>query len=828
MVASARPSRLGPALAAAVAVHMLFELLPHPGEIGLWLADLLSIPAYLLAGVACLHTARQGTVELRIAWRAFGVGLLAYAGGNMLWTYLELVRHVQPFPSVADLLYLSLPVAFMAGFLKLPRRGAARLWGLTLGLDMALVLGCAALYFWHFLGSVTLRIYAGQPLEGTVALAYPALDLALLAMALVLAVQGGGLPRRPGLLLALGMVSQVVADSVFAFLTARDAYASAAFTDSFWSLAAALIGAAALEARHPSAQEGGVPPGTRWWTLAPFLAVISTTGLQLFTLAGQETGSTAVLLGGGLLTLLVVARQALSVQENARLAAALRDSSEKLELRVAQRTQELSVKGHALDRANEDLRALSRELEAKVIQRTAALAASHAQLSHQAQHDALTGLPNRVLFEDRLAQATHHAARYGGLLAVIFIDLDGFKYVNDTLGHLAGDDVLREVGRRLTDVVRAADTVARLGGDEFVILLTEVGQVADVRMVTHRLLDQITVPILAAGQDVRITASMGVSLSPADGDTPHTLLMNADVAMYDAKQQGKNAVRFYAPSMNAAAQRRSNVERRLRGALARHEFTLHYQPQHDARGTLRGFEALLRWTDPDLGTVSPAEFIPIAEHAGLIVPIGAWVLDEALRQLAEWQGEGLPPVRMAINVSPAQFAREEFVTSVVDTLARHGLNAQWLELELTEQLVVQDIQATAAKMAALSALGVRVAIDDFGAGHSALIYLMRLPVTMLKIDRAFIHDLGRVEGATRIVGAITALAHALGLEVVAEGVETERQLQEVRALGCEFTQGYLLGRPRPAAQARASLADLAQHHRRPVVSPDMALDRAHR
>lgn len=787
-------------------MHAAFTLWLPDGPVGAWCSDLIGIPPFLLAGLACLQAAAEPREEGRAAWRAFGLGLLAFGVGDIVWTYLDLVRRVQPFPSVADVLYLSMPMAFVAGFLTVLRPAASRPWSLRSLLDMAVVLGAAALISWRFIVSEMLEVdgYKGHLVAHVVALAYPVLDLALLGLALLLTVQGSALHRQRSGLVALGLVCVAIADSAFAYLSAHDTYGSGAITDQFWSVGAALIGFAALRRVPP--EPASVPAANpRWWAAAPYVSVGAVTVLEFTTYGVRGPAALGVLAGGGVLTLLIVARQALSVQENQRLSEALRDLSDGLEARVAERTEALRQQGAALDRANAELRTLSQGLELKVIERTAALEASRAQLAYQAQHDALTSLPNRTVFEDRLTQAAHAANRYGGEMAVMFIDLDGFKFVNDTFGHVAGDEVLLEVGRRLLDCVRSADTVARLGGDEFVVLLTRVGHVADVRTVAQRIVSRLALPVSLGEQDVRITASVGVALFPDDAHTPQQLLVNADVAMYEAKQRGKNTVQFYAPSMNLAAQRRSVVERRLRGALDCGAFTLHYQPQHDAAGDVCAFEALLRWTDPELGAVSPAEFIPVAEDAGLIVPIGAWVLNEACRQWAQWHREGLPSVRMAVNVSPTQFAREDFVASVVDILSRHGMAAWQLELELTEQLVVQDIQTTAAKMQALRDRGVRIAVDDFGSGHSALSYLMRLPVSTLKIDRAFIRDLGHVDGASRVVGAITALAHALELDVVAEGVETAEQLREVRGLGCEFTQGYLLGRPGPADQARATL-----------------------
>ncbi|MFC3834122.1 putative bifunctional diguanylate cyclase/phosphodiesterase [Deinococcus rufus] len=595
MTILARPPLLGIAIAVSVILHVTLGLWRPDGEVGVWWSDLIGIPPFLLAGLACLRVAAGPEGDGRAAWRAFGLGLLASAAGDLVWTYLELVRRVQPFPSVADVLYLSMPVAFVVGFLTVLRPGPSRPWRLRNVLDMAVVLGAAALISWRFIISAIVEMdgFAGQPVARVVALAYPALDLALLGLALLLTVQGSVLHRLRSGLVALGLVCIAVADSLFAYLGAHDAYGSGGVTDQFWSVGAALIGAAALRRVPPEA--AGLPAAhPRWWAAAPYLAIGAVTALQFTTYGVRGPATVGVLIGGSVLTLLIVARQALSVRDNQRLTEALRNLSDGLEARVAERTEALRQQGAALDHANAALRALSQGLELKVIERTAALEASRAQLAYQAQHDALTSLPNRTVLEDRLTQAANAASRYGGLTAVMFIDLDGFKFVNDTFGHVAGDAVLLEVGRRLQDCVRSADTVARLGGDEFVVLLTHVGHVTDVRAVAQRIVSRLARPIALAGQDVSITASVGVALYPDDAHTPQQLLGNADVAMYAAKQRGKNTVQFYAPSMNLAAQRRSLVERQLRGALACGAFTLHYQPQHDAAGAVCAFEALLR------------------------------------------------------------------------------------------------------------------------------------------------------------------------------------------------------------------------------------------
>jgi diguanylate cyclase len=350
--------------------------------------------------------------------------------------------------------------------------------------------------------------------------------------------------------------------------------------------------------------------------------------------------------------------------------------------------------------------------------------------------------------------------------------------------------------------VRESDTVARMGGDEFTVILSELQDAPDAARVAQRLVSAIEAPLVISGQEVGVTASVGVSLYPADGNSAELLARHADMALYRAKQEGKNTVRFFAPEMNAEALERVKLESALRGALERQEFSVHYQPLMTADGRTRSFEALLRWRHETLGVVTPDRFIPAAEDAGLIVPIGAWVLDEALRQIAVWRAEGFADLCVAVNVSPVQLARDDFVRTVSETLQRHGLDGSSLELEVTERSIVRDFERTSSRLEALRWLGVSVSVDDFGAGQSSLAYLLRLPVDVLKVDRSFVAAMHASGSEARVVPAMVALAHALGLSVVAEGVETPAQLDALSQLGCERLQGYLLGRPVPAEDVR--------------------------
>ncbi|WUR15196.1 EAL domain-containing protein [[Empedobacter] haloabium] len=423
------------------------------------------------------------------------------------------------------------------------------------------------------------------------------------------------------------------------------------------------------------------------------------------------------------------------------------------------------------------------------------------RIQHIAHHDALTGLPNRVLLQDRLTQAVAYANRGGQSLWVLLIDLDRFKFVNDTLGHKAGDQLLKTIAARLQSSVRESDTVARLSGDEFVAILSEYPEQSLSPDVVGRIMRALAQPVDLEGKEFIVTCSIGVAVYEGDGAPSRHLIEQADIAMYSAKKLGRNCYQFFEHSMNEEAQERLRIESALRNALVRQEFVLHYQPQLDlASGAIVGVEALLRWQHPELGMVSPQRFIGLAEETGLIVPIGAWVMRTACAQAQAWRAAGLPPLRMAVNLSARQFAQPDLVQSIAAVLAETGLPPAGLELELTESLFVDDVARAVALLHELKNLGVALSIDDFGTGYSSLSYLRTFPIDVLKIDRTFVGQIDGDSDQAAIVVSIIALAHNLQLKVIAEGVETAEQLDFLRAHECDQVQGYYFSRPVPAAE----------------------------
>lgn len=447
------------------------------------------------------------------------------------------------------------------------------------------------------------------------------------------------------------------------------------------------------------------------------------------------------------------------------------------------------------------LRAHIGSLEKAVTDRTQGLEAANKQLRHLATHDALTSLPNRVLLDDRLSQAIVHAQRAGETFAVCVLDLDRFKLINDSLGHRAGDEVLKQVARRLTGAVRKVDTVARLGGDEFVLLLSQVRTQIEAEHVAQKVLEALHASVQVGELELHTSASIGIAFYPADGISMEMLYAHADAAMYCAKQRGGSGVEFYAANMNLATEERMRFEGDLHRALKMKQFELHYQPKYDASTKrIHSVEALIRWRHPERGLVPPDEFIPLAEESGLIIPIGEWVLREACRQIRTWQDRGLPRLRVAVNISPLQFRRLDLVDTVAGALNDAGVEAQYLEVELTETAVMTNPEESVEILERMSRMGVIVSVDDFGTGYSSMSYLRRFPIDKLKIDRSFITNVMTSADDASIVQAIISLAHGLRLKVVAEGIETAEQVDFLRQLGCDQYQGFFFSRPVDAAR----------------------------
>jgi diguanylate cyclase (GGDEF)-like protein len=456
------------------------------------------------------------------------------------------------------------------------------------------------------------------------------------------------------------------------------------------------------------------------------------------------------------------------------------------------------------------LSVLDARMNSKTAKMLESLKLANDELHRLALHDPLTKLPNRTLLEDRLNQVLAHSSRHGTVGAILFVDLDRFKMVNDSLGHFVGDELLRAVAARLKSLVRVEDTVSRIGGDEFVILLSQIASVESAAVVAGKVLGGLDQAFRVHGHELFITPSIGVSLCPLHGQSAQALLTNADAAMYFGKKLGGNNVQVFSADMNTSFPERLKLETDLRRALERKEFELHYQPMVDMQsGAIVGMEALLRWNHPERGLVSPIDFIPLAEETGLIVPIGRWVIEEACRQSKEWQDKGLGKLRISVNISAVQFRQKDLLHTIERALTQSGLDPQYLEIEITESTVMHNASEATVTLERLRQTGVLISIDDFGTGYSSLSYLKSFPINTLKIDRSFIREISEDTDDAAIVRAIIGLAHNLRLRVVAEGVETEQQRDFLHSLGSDEYQGYYCSRP-------LSVADFARYMRESV------------
>ena len=743
------------ALVGLATLHLLWVLSgAHPESLRPYLGNLIYFPIYALSAALTLQAGLRHTGTERRAWSWLTLGILSWGLGQVVYTCLYIVSDTNPFPSLADMGYLALIPCFLVGILHFPRFTHGRLQTASFLLDiMIVVLACGDL-LWVLDVQETVEAYRGQPFALSIALAYPLTDLVLCALLLSLILwRPRHLTARQLGMLALGLGLFLAGDLVYAFRTSKDLYELGQPIDAFWSWGAVCFGLAAYSSRASAgAKQSGrrVPAmGSRTNTrqlLLPNAAIVVTYAL-FFLLhrpdPNQHLGIDPIL---GIVTLLVLVRQVLGLIDNASL---------------------------------------------------------HRRLAHQAEHDHLTGLYNRVNLQGYLAQAITDACEHGGLVAVLYLDLDRMKLVNDSFGHLAGDHVLKEMARRLGGALRGQDILARVGGDEFVVILSRLEHTDQAVSIAERLLKAVCAPVSVQGQEVFLTVSIGVTVCPRDTDDADTALKQADIAMYQAKQQGKNTWRWFdeRDTVNAAEQVR--LDTHIRMALAREEFEVHYQPiVRLSDESVVGYEALLRWPSPVLGPVPPSKFIPVAEAHGLIEPLGKWVLRAALAQVGLWRSTGWPAVYVTVNVSALQFLRQGFVAGIEALLSERGLPGEALILELTESALITDVASSVATLQELRALGVRVALDDFGTGYSSLSYLQQLPVQVLKVDRSFVTAL--TDQGVTLVQAVVTMAQGLGLMVVAEGIEESGQADILRTLGCDLGQGYLFGRPAPAASTLGS------------------------
>jgi diguanylate cyclase (GGDEF)-like protein/PAS domain S-box-containing protein len=837
--------------------------------------------------VAIVVGVRWHRPAMRLPWLLFAAAQLLYFAADVtFYTYHE-VFHDQRYPAPADGLYLAHYPLVVAGLLLLLRRrspGRDR-DGL---LDALIITTGIGLLAWVFVLAPYVRT-AGLPLAvRVVSLAYPLMDLLVVAVAARLAVAGGAHPPAYWLLLA-SLLGLLGADGLYAMAQLQGTYQTGHLLDAGWMLSYVGFGTAALHPSMRTLSEPGQPAAARLsrarLAAVALAALIAPAVLFIQTILGEAidgpviAAASALLFGLTLLRMRSLAGQAATQAERARLLHRLGaiidaspvaivelDRSGRVQLwnPAAERiygwqpqevlgrphpaslesgwpaVQPTAARGQGQATARVELRQHRRdgtpievELSTAPLQTPSGEPAGMIgvaaditdrkrlaeQLRHQALHDPLTDLANRALFQDRLEHALARLDRHDGLLAVLLLDLDGFKTVNDTLGHQIGDQLLALVAERLRTNVRPADTIARLGGDEFVVLVEDASGPTDAVAATQRLLGALATPISVASRDIQVRASVGIAIA-TPGAHPSDLVRDADVAMYQAKVEGGSSFRIFDPSMRAAVMDRAELETDLRQALDRDQFRLRYQPIVDLQsGRISGLEALVRWQHPTRGLLAPGSFISLAEETGLLVPIGAWVLHRACQQTRSWQAAipGYQQLSISVNLSAVQLAQPHLAAQIAQTLATTGLEARHLTLELTESLLIADVDTTAITLAELDRLGVRLAIDDFGTGYSSLAYLRRLPVDVLKIDKAFVDEVASSPDAAALAQAIINLAITFGLTTVAEGIEQLDQLQRLRELGCQHGQGYYFAKPLDDQQLAALL-----HTQQPLTPKQMA------
>ena len=764
------------------------------------LVNNLLFPIVALGATLCwayvARHARRASAELSRAWWVLTAAQFLWFLGDTTWLILESVLHVAPYPSIADGFYLAYYVVFLAGVLLLPGQRRTRFDQTKRALDAAAVFLFAALFYWVFwLGPLAQTLETSEPFGLLVSIGYPVGDLVLVWATLTLFLrQNPGSSKSALVFLGSSALIGAAFDLLYSLQVTQGTYTSGGITDLGWlivmivSLGAGTLQAADLVRVGPNREEQvrDEPIDSvraRLRRIMPYLMLVSVLMLQVYVRQpGTPTwlAESGPVVDGGVwvLILLVSLRQLLTQNDNARLASHLQSELAERKAIEQMLRQEISQRQRTED----------------------ALRQSQEQVSHDAVHDTVTGLPNRILFMDRLGRAIERTQQDPMFqFAVLFLDLDGFKVVNDSLGHSIGDQVLKNIAARLTGCLRAQDTVARVGGDEFAVLLNSIQDPRAATEVVDRIQSALASGIEVEGNVAFCSASVGIFYSGAGTQDAEAIIRDANLAMYQAKAAGKARYAIFDAHLGAQALARHTLGSALRGAIERDELRLVYQPIVEVSSQrVIGVEALLRWRHLRLGNISPVDFIPIAEETGLIVPIGWKVLHDACQQMAVWHKSLTcidPNCSISVNLSPRQFRQPDLVEQVLQSLRDADLEPQCLNIEVTEGVIMEDAAVAVSNMHRLREIGVGLHVDDFGTGYSSLSYLHQFPISVLKIDRAFVTGIDTEERNRSIVQNIVTLAHDLGLCVVAEGVETPEQAATVTTLGCDRMQGFLFAKP---------------------------------
>jgi diguanylate cyclase len=774
-------------------IYMLLFILGYYGWLHHWQDDesmktlggnIFSALAPFFASCILFYVYTKYRKDGRKFWGFMGLGCFAFFIAEIVWMYYENLLQVEvPFPGIPDLFYTLQITFYMAAFLTKLYEKKESFRFIRFLFDILIVMSVAMVFSWNYIISVIVSKTDVTMAELVVSLISPLGDLVLLFGVISLYVGSKDIFSPKVLFfIVFSLLIQISADSTYLYLTSMDLYESGGLYDPLWSLALLTMAQAGLRDLHtPSIeQKSQFHVVDQLDPLRLLLPYVSVAVLFVFMIFHKENLHSFDI-GFGFTILLLVVRQIFTILENRSLLLNLQQLTEDLEEKVRLRTEELAVTNSELS---------------KSLQIT----------EHMAYHDSLSGLPNRRLFEDRLKQGIIQAKRRGNKVAVLFIDLDRFKYINDTFGHTYGDKLIQRVASRISGCLREVDTLSRQGGDEYSIMLDCIQSDQDVLTVVHRIQEELCQPFMIDQRDLHITVSIGIALYPDHGESVESLIQYADMAMYRAKEEGKNHHSFFNDDLSALLIKKLDLETGLRKAIEREELSLYYQPQFAiTTGELIGVEALIRWKREGAGMVSPGEFIPIAEETGLIIAIGEWIIRTACHQAKAWQDKGYPPLKMSVNLSSLQFQQDELIPMIRNALSESHLEARYLDIEITESIAMNDVVQVTDKLQQLKSLGIQLSMDDFGTGFSSLSYLKKFPIDTLKIDQSFVRDISVDEDSKKIVSAILAMAFSLDMNVIAEGVETYEQLQFLRSYGCHEAQGYLFSKPIPSDQLQLLL-----------------------
>lgn len=668
--------------------------------------------------------------------------------------------------------YILQMACFLIAFIYKIRMKDEKRHLLKFTIDTCIIMTVAITFSWHFI----IRNLQTQ----TIFVGFPVGDLILFFGAIIFYL--GSEKSSPfSVLIVSSFLIQVIADSSYFIFTIMNIPFSESLFYPLWSLSPLLMGIAGTYTLNDGVSQekknriNSLKDSITLRLLLPYISVV----LLFMVMILQHHDSNSIIIGSAAAILLLILRHIFASLENQALLAKYHELTEELELKIGERTEVLSSK-------NQQLLSVARKMK------------------HMAYHDVLSGLPNRRMFLERLKTAMDEAKRNRYKLAVIFIDLDRFKNINDTLGHGFGDLLIKHVTKEMAKSVRKIDTISRQGGDEFTVLLNRIRAEEDVIPLVERIRAIVAKPITIQGQELHVSMSIGIAFYPSDGKNTEELMKKADMAMYRAKEEGRDNYKFYSMDMNKNISRKMALENGLRKALKNNEFVLKYQPQVSLQtAEIVGVEALLRWNTMEAGMVSPNQFIPVAEESGLIIPLGEWVLNHACMQGKAWHDTGQSDLKIAVNLSPVQFLHENLVGMVIKALKTTGFNPNYLELEITEGVAFTDAEASIKKMQTLRDLGVRISIDDFGTGYSSLMYLKRFPINTLKIPKPFIQDIMGSQKDKALVETIIYLGHSLGLSVIAEGIESKEQLLFLKEHHCDVIQGALYSKPLTVMQVSA-------------------------